>query len=70
MMVGRFVEVCRRRGLKFNVGKGLECEVHVDRVRLEYVSEFKYLGFVLDEAGRDVVERWRVERGLQMLSGP
>ena len=39
-MVGRFAEVCRRKGLKFNVGKskvmvlneekGLECEVSVD----------------------------------------
>ena len=29
----------------------LEWEVHVDRVRLEDVSEFKYLGCVLDEAG-------------------
>ena len=39
-MVGRFAEVCRRRGLKGNAGKskgmipnreeGLECEVHVD----------------------------------------
>ena len=45
-MVGHFVEVCRRRGLKVNTGKsnvmvlngkeGLECEVHVDGVRLEY----------------------------------
>ena len=62
-MVGRFVEVCRRRGLKFNAGKrkgmvmneeeGLECEVHVDAVRLEHVLEFKYLGWALNEAGRD-----------------
>ena len=51
-MVGRFVEMCRRRSLKVNVGKrrmmilngeeGLECEVYVDRIRLEHVSEFKY----------------------------
>ena len=26
------------------VDKGLECEVHVDRVQLEQVSEFRYLG--------------------------
>ena len=54
MMVGWFAEVCRRRGLKINTGKsrvivlngeeGLECEVHVDGIRLEHVSEFKYLG--------------------------
>ena len=52
-MVGRFAEVFRRRGLKVNAGKskvmvlggeeGLECEVCVDGIRLEYVSEVKYL---------------------------
>ena len=41
--VGRFAEVCRRRGLKVNAGKrklmvlngeeGLECDVHVDGIR-------------------------------------
>ena len=50
---GSFVEVCRR-GLKVNAGKskvmvlngeeGLECEVSVDEIQLEHVSEFKYLG--------------------------
>ena len=45
-MVERFFEVCRRRGLKFNAGKsklmvkngeeGLECEVHVDMIRLDF----------------------------------
>ena len=44
-MVGRFVEVFMRRGLKFNADKSrvmvlngeerLECEVHVDGIRLE-----------------------------------
>ena len=53
MMVGWFDEVCGRRGLNVNAvesnvmavnGKeGLECEVRVDGVRLEYVFEFKYL---------------------------
>ena len=52
-MVGRFAEVCRRRGLKVNAGKskmmvlygeeGLECVIHADGIRLEHVSEFKYL---------------------------
>ena len=65
-MLGRFVEVCRRRGLKVNACKsmvmvmngeeGLECKVHVDRVRLEHESEFKYLGWVLDEANTDGVK--------------
>ena len=62
-MVGRFAEVCRRRRLKVTAGnskvmilngeEGLECEVHVDGIRLEYISEFKYLGCVLDESGTD-----------------
>ena len=65
-MVGRFVELCKRRGLKVNAGKskvkvlngevGLECEIHVDEVRLQDASEFKYLGCVFDEAGTDGVE--------------
>ena len=49
-MVGSFVEVCRRKGLKVNAGnskvillgeeEGLECEVCVDGIRLEHVSQF------------------------------
>ena len=49
MMVGCFVEVCRKRGLKVNAGKsnlmvlnreeGLESDVDV--IYLEHVSEFK-----------------------------
>ena len=52
--VGRFVEVCRRKCLKVNAGKSnvtllggeerLECEVCVNGICLERVSEFKYLG--------------------------
>ena len=48
-----FVDVCRR-GLKVNACKskimvfggdeGLECEVYVEGVGLEHVSEFKYVG--------------------------
>ena len=51
-MMGLSVEVCRKRGLKVNAGKrkvmvmngeeGLECEIHVDGVRLEHVFEFKF----------------------------
>ena len=36
-----------------NVGVGLECEVHVDGIRLHHISEFKYLECILDEAGAD-----------------
>ena len=59
-MVGRFVEVSRR-SLKVNAGKskvmvlggeeGLEYEVCV-----EHVSEFIYLGCVLDASGTDEAE--------------
>ena len=66
VMVGRFAEMYRRRGLKVNTAKskvmvlnreeGLECEVHVDELRLEHVSENKYLGCVLDESGTDGTE--------------
>ena len=58
--------VCRRRGLKVNADKskgmalggkeGLKCEVCVDGIRLENVSEFKYVGSVLDESGTDGAE--------------
>ena len=39
-----------------NGEEGLECEVHVDRIHLEHISEFKYLGCVLDKSGTDGVE--------------
>ena len=65
-MMGYFAEVCRRRGLIVSAGKskvmvlggeeGLECEV--------CVSEFKYLGCVLDESGTDGAEYSR-----KMVSG-
>ena len=64
--MGRFVEVRRRKALKVNVSKskvrllgwekGLECEVCLDGVRLENVSEFKYLGCVLNELDADEAE--------------
>ena len=69
--------------MKVNAGKtevmvlngeeGLESEVHVDGIRLEQVSEFKYLGCVLDESGTDgqsVVGRWRVGGEWQVPLGP
>ena len=73
MMMERFVEVCRRRRLEVNASKskvmvlngeeGLECEVHVDGIRLEYVSEFKYLGCVWVESGADGAECCRCHQG-------
>ena len=59
----RFAELCRRRGLKVSADKskvmvldgeeGFECEIIVDGVRLEQVSELKYLGCDLGESGTD-----------------
>ena len=61
--MGCFVEVCTIRALKDSAGErkvmvlggeeGLECEVCVDGMHLEHVSEFKYLGCVLGESGTD-----------------
>ena len=69
----------RRRGLKVNAGKsrvvilngeeGLECEIYVDGIRLE----FKYLGCVLEESGTDGAECSRKVasgRMVQVPSGP
>ena len=52
MMVYWFFEMCRRGGLKVNTDKSkvmvlkgeeeLECEVRIERICLECVSEFKY----------------------------
>ena len=77
-MVGQFTELCMRRGLKVNKGKskvmllngmdGLEWEVHVDWIHLEHVSEFKYLGCVLDESVTDGAECSRkVENGRRVV---
>ena len=64
-MMECFVEVCGRKGLKFNAnksklivldGEDAECEIHVDGAQLEQVSEFKYWGCVLDKSGTEVAE--------------
>ena len=66
-MVERFAEVCKRRErMKVNAGnikvmvpngeEGVEFEVHVDEIRIEHVSEFKYLVYVLEESGTDGAE--------------
>ena len=36
-----------------NEEEGLECEVHVDGIHLDHVSEFKYLRCILDETDTD-----------------
>ena len=62
VMLGRFVEVRKRRGLKFNAGKskamvlsgedGLEC----NSIRLDHIPKFKCLECVLDDSGTDEAE--------------
>ena len=79
MILGQFIEVCRRRGLKVNAGKskvivlngeeGLVCLVHVDGIRLEHVSEFIYLGYVLDESDRDGAECSRKVASRRRVAG-
>ena len=78
-MLGHFVEVCKRRCLKVNVGKskvmvlsgeeGLECEVYVDRTYLEHVLEFKYLGCIFYKSGTDEAECSRMVVSGRRLSG-
>ena len=68
-----------RRSLKVNEGKskvivlngeeGLECEVYVDGISLEHVSEFKYLGCVLDESGTDGAKCGRKVVSGMMVAG-
>ena len=57
-----------------NGEEGLESEVLVDGMQLEHVSEFKYLGCVLDESGtgeseccRKVASRRRVAGAIRSL---
>ena len=62
-MVECFVETYTRIGLKVKADKskvmvlnreeGLGCEVHLDGMQLEHVSEFKYVFCVLDKSGTD-----------------
>ena len=71
--------VCRRRSLKVNAGKikvilvggeeELECEVCVNRIRLEDVSEFKYLECILDESGRNEAECSRKVTSWRRIAG-
>ena len=60
-------EMYWRRGLKINAYKSmvlgreerLGCEVLVNGMQLEHVSEFKYLGCVLDKFGTNQAKCWR-----------
>ena len=80
MMFGCFVEMYRRKGLKSNANKnkvmvvggenGLECEIRVDEVRLEKVSQLKYLECVLDQSSTDVAGRCRKVVSRRKAAGP
>ena len=50
-----------------NGEQGLECEVHVDGIRLEHVSEFLAIQVQMEQ---NVVGRWRVGGGLQVSPSP
>ena len=54
-----------------NGERGQECEVHVEGIRLEHVSEFtrKYLGCVLDESSTDGAECSRKVVNERMVTG-
>ena len=66
LRVGLFADVFKRKGRILNADKtklmllggeeGPIYEILVDRIRLEHVSELKYLGNVSDESGADGVE--------------
>ena len=81
-MMGHFVEVCR--SLKINANKtkatvtggeeGLECEVYVDGINLQHITEFKCLGCISDESStgeaecrRNVVSGSRVSGAIRSL---
>src|SRR5678816_1841837 len=79
----RFYRVCKRMDLKVNVDKSKvvvvredspRCEVMLDGEQLEQVSEFKYLGYMLDKKGTDdgecskkVVNGRKVARAIKSL---
>ena len=54
--------------MELNGEEGLNCEVHSGGIRLEHVSEFKYLGYVMDESGTDGSECSRkVASGMRVV---
>ena len=68
----RYVKEGKSKVMVMNGEEGLECEIHVDGACLEHVSEFRYLGCVLDNLGTDrqnVVGRWQVPLGPFLMLG-
>jgi hypothetical protein len=77
-LVEGFGRVCKRRGLKVNVDKSkvmvmneerTRCQILLGDEQLEQVSEFKYLGYMLDEKGLDDVECGRKVSNGRKVSG-
>ena len=62
------VNVGKSNVMVMNREKGMECEVHVHRIRLEHVSKLKYLRCVLDEASTDGAECNKVASGRRVAS--
>ena len=61
-LIEGFGRVCKSRGLKVNVdkskvmvvsGENKQCRIILEDELLDQVSEFKYLGYLLDEKGTD-----------------
>ena len=50
------INVVKSKVMVLNIEEGLVCEVYIDGIHLEHVSEYKYLGCILDESGTDWVE--------------
>ena len=73
VMVGQFAEVKviagKSKVMVLKGEEGLECEVHVDGIRSKHVSEFKYLGCVLDKSGTDGAECNRKVASGRMVEG-
>ena len=75
--MGRFAEVCKRRGMKVKEGKnkvlllvgeeGLECEVCVKGYMSWNLNTWDV--FWMNYRWQSVVGRWQVGRGLQVLLG-
>ena len=66
---GQIVSAVKSKVTVLNREEGLNCEVHVDGIRLEHVSEFKYIGCVLDESGTDGAECSRKVASRRRVAG-
>ena len=72
VMVARFVEVSRRKGLKVNPDKSKQMEEGWS-LRSVWMEgdwrKFKYLGYILDESGTDVVKYRREIASRRKVTG-